>query len=122
MLTLGQLIKELEAAKPDTPVYYDFAMHVPTRVDSYRGYYDKPALGWDVARVAGVPNRITAVELIAELKEATDRMFGGWKGGEYWYSLSDELYIDNPGESSGIGITRVEDLGYRIILHTVRVE
>ena len=44
--------------------------------------------------------------------------YSGWKGGMFAFSDDETLHIDNYGDSTQTGITRVEDCDWEIILHT----
>ena len=44
--TINSLIKELKIFKLDSYVYFDFCECVPSCINSYRGIYTEPALGW----------------------------------------------------------------------------
>ena len=69
-MSLGELIKALEAADPNKTVAIGF--HNPM---SYRGYYDQ---------LAFEPLRDTTVgAMLKEAREALGQTFTGYKGGEY---------------------------------------
>lgn len=115
MMTIGQVIAELERAKPEATVRYSFASLHPTTVDSWRGIYSEPALGWEALRSDGPKVK----DVIAELRKATDgRKYTGWKGGDYSYDLNDTLHIDNPGQWTSTELARIEDRDYCVVLHT----
>jgi hypothetical protein len=44
-LTLGELIEKLGSFRPEMQITFDFCGFIPTKFDSYRGYYDQLALG-----------------------------------------------------------------------------
>lgn len=119
MMKIAELLHDLRRAKLDAEVRFDFAGCAPTTVASSRGDYSKPALGWCATSYSGNGKAPTVAELIAELERATDgREYTGWKGGEYTYTLSDPLCVDNPGDWTDTQLVRVEDLEWRVILHT----
>lgn len=119
-MTIFELLQDLRRAEPEAMVRFDFACLVPTTIASSRGDYAKPALGWKIADCTDVVPTVS--DLIAELEQATDgRKYAGWKGGEYSFSSSDFLCVDNPGEWTETDLVRVEDRGWRVILHT-RIE
>lgn len=123
-MKIGELIQRLKMAeKQDAEVWFDFAGCVPTTVDSWRGIYAEPALGWKPTGYSVTPhdhgNSITVAMLIAELEGCIGREYTGWKGGEYTYTKGDTLHIDNPGDCTHTELSRVEDLGYAVILHTL---
>jgi len=118
MLTINEILKTLrEVEKPyETKVYFDFASCVPSDVDSWRGIYAEPAIGWDAVSYSNAP---TVEKLIAELEKAIDgRTYLGWKGGEYSYNGDQTLHVDNSGEYTSTEISRVEVKDYCVIFHT----
>lgn len=118
-LTIGEVIEALESAKPDGPVHFDFCGLVPTTVDSWRGIYAEAALGFENAE--GIAP--TAQQLLCNLREAIDgREFTGWKGGDYRYTSSTPLHVDNPGRYTNTAIDRIEVDDWRVILHTKQSE
>ena len=108
MRTIREVIEALEKAHADAPVQFAFAYAVPTTVDSWRGIYAEPALGWRDGGRGSSTDGPTASTLLAELRAVPSRTYSGWKGGEYCYRRSDPLHIDNPGECSNTEIARVE--------------
>lgn len=116
-LTIGEVIDALKKADQTANVYFDFCGIAPTTVDSWRGIYAEAALGFvDTGRYGDSP---TVASLVSELEKAIDgREFTGWKGGEYRYSRSTPLHVDNPGCCSYTDIERVQNLGYSVIIHT----
>lgn len=124
MITINELLTLLRGApKPDGKVSYAFGWCLPTTIESWRGIYAQPALGWQPYHACtGEPP--TVASLIKELEEAIDgREFTGWKGGQYSYTGDEPLHVDNPGEVSHTVIERVEisDWG-RVTLHTASNE
>jgi len=119
MMKISELLHDLRRAKPDAEVRFDFAGCAPTTVESSRGDYSTPALGWCATSYSGSGKAPTVAELVAELERATDgREYTGWKGGEYTYTPSDPLCVDNPGDWTDTQLVRVEDQEWRVILHT----
>jgi hypothetical protein len=123
MMSIAAVMAELKTAKPDANVYFDFGGCVPTRVDSWRGSYAEPAIGWEPSGYTGNGKPPTVTDLMAELERATDgREYSGWKGGEYSYSDSNTLHVDNCGDSTHTEIVRVEVDDWRVVLHTQMLE
>lgn len=119
MMTIAELLSDLRKAKPDAQVYFDFCRCVPTTVDSSRGDYSKPALGWASTSYSGDGKAPTVQDLIAELERSTDgRSYTGWKGGDYRYSTRHTICVDNPGDWTSTELVRVEDDEWQVILHT----
>jgi len=69
-MTLGELIQFLEARDPERAVPLGFA-----KPHSYRGYYDD--LAFEPAK------NVTVRSMLACARDALDRTFTGYKGGEY---------------------------------------
>lgn len=118
-LTLGQVIDVLERVDDKSRgVAFDFAATAPTRVRSYRGYYDQPALGWAATGYSGSHQPPSVADLITELRGAVGRTFEGWKGGDYTYDFDSPLWVDNPGDCNGTYITGADTEGYYVVLKT----
>lgn len=122
MMTINEVLTELKKAEPNLQVHFDFCYCVPTKIHSWCGNYQEPALGWSrynhSATTRDYPKR-TVTSLIHELEEAIDfKVFSGWKGGEFTFSGFDTLHIDNNGDSSNTELSSVEVTGWGVILHT----
>ena len=113
-MTINEILGVLRRASPCSRVYFAFGRCVPTRVASWRGSYDEPALGWQPAGYSGCIEKYpTVADLIDELEQAISGLpYTGWKGGEYWYNG------DNTGDCSCTEIDRIEALDWGVILHT----
>jgi hypothetical protein len=121
MMTIDDLLYDLRKAKPDAVVMFDFCNCAPTTIGSWRGIYAEPALGWIATGYSGKGKTPTVADLIAELERAIDgREYTGWKGGEFRYTGSDTLHIDNNGESTNTELVRAENDDWRVVLHTRR--
>ena len=94
-MTLGELTKARERVPGETPVYFDLLQLVPTRFDSYRGFYDQLALGY------ADDGRKTAEALLEQCRKANGQIFEGWKGGQYTMRDNTDLWISNRGHASG---------------------
>jgi hypothetical protein len=118
MMTIGQVLDALKAAKPDAHVRFAFGGIAPDAVDSWRGIYSDAALGFSGGEYAATP--VTAAELIRRLEDAIapTAEFHGWKGGEYHYDRSTPLHIDNRGCCTNTELTRVEVDEWSVTLHT----
>lgn len=121
--TIGFVIAMLKGCKANSEVFFDFGHCIPTTVNSWRGVYAEPALGWtDIGWAAGgAPPKVS--DLIAELEKAINgREYTGWKGGKFIYTKDDQLHIDNPGDASGTEISVIQDLGNQVVIHTAKEE
>lgn len=113
-LTIGQVMEALETASPEATVYFDFCGVVPTVVDSWRGIYAEAAIGHENCQIAP-----SVTEILLKLREAIDgRKYFGYKGGEFTFDRDTPLHVDNWGECFDTDLTRVEDRGHCVILHT----
>jgi len=122
-MNIGQIKEELKKADPTHSVYFSFACCAPTTVNSWRGIYAEPAIGWAPTGYSGTADAPTVSVLLKELEDATDgREYTGWKGGEYRYRDSHPLHVDNPGDSTYTKIERVELKAWCVVLHTVNEE
>lgn len=121
-MTIGELKEILKTAKPDQNVYFDFCNCRPTTIDSWRGSYDEPALGWTPtgysANAADEMKQTTVKELLDELDKGTSNCYSGWKGGDYHYDDYSPLHIDNSGDYTSTEIDRVEVDDFYVIIHT----
>lgn len=123
MLTIGELIAELEKTDPRLSVYYDFADCIPTGIDSWRGIYNEPALGWAATGYSAKrddPKTPTVADVLAMLRKPLNgQQYSGWKGGEFSYTKDSPLHVDNRGDCSHTEIARVEIVGnWKVTLHT----
>lgn len=96
-LTLGEYIAKLEKLPPAANIELDFGGAVPTRLDSYRGYYSELALGYDGTYGATLP---TVKQLLNDAQKANGSTFTGWKGGDYTMRDSTSIFVANPGNTS----------------------
>lgn len=100
-LTLGGLIKVLQALPADTMVESIFD-HT-----SYRGYYDHIAL------VINRPckKRYKPEAIISHLEQAYLILFDGYKGGNYRMTKDTPVWIADWGDNSGLAVVGVEAEG-----------
>ncbi len=118
-MNIKQVIEKLKQAPADHRVYFSPLRCVPTTVDSWRGIYAEPALGWEPSGYSGnVKEYPTVASLIAELERAIDgRIYTGWKGGEYSYTENHTLHIDNPGDCTSTEIKEITVGEYQVVIH-----
>jgi hypothetical protein len=117
MKTINEVLTVLRTAKPDIRVYFFPLGCIPTTVNSWRGVYAEPALGWRPAGYSAseiITTYPTVKSLIAELEEATTRSYSGWKGGDYFYDGNEVLHIDNYGDYTNTEIQDIEVLDYQV--------
>jgi len=114
-MTLGALIEAFEPLPDGLQVLFDFCNFVPTKIESYRGYYEDLALGHKPLDDAEQPSVATVRAL---LKAAVGAHFAGYKGGEYTGFWETALWVDNPGKDSSTAIVGVVNAGYVVIIKT----
>lgn len=93
-LTLGALIKALEAMPPASAVANLHSLR------SYRGYYSDLAFKQDVGTRP-------AIDLWNDCKAAMGEVFVGYKGGDFTMGAKTPLWISPYGESSGMKLMAV---------------
>jgi hypothetical protein len=90
-MNLGELIKALEAADPNTVAPIGLG-----RAHSYRGYYEDLAFEPKV--------NVSVTEMLDEARGAMGRTFSGYKGGEYVMKEWTDVWLaPYGGEGEGIG-------------------
>ena len=120
-MTINRLLAILSQAKPELRVHFDFCDCVPTQIASWRGVYAEPALGWEASGYHS--GDITVASLIKELQRAIDgRSYGGWKGGDFYYTGDETLHIDNFGQRTQTEILGVDIFDWCVIIVTARIK
>ena len=121
MMTIGELLKALKPASPETQVYFAFGGVSPTTIRCYRGYYHEAALGFNDGQYGS--DIMTVGGLRKELMRASRKgvTHTGWKGGEFQFTKDTTLYVDNDGRCTDTGIVRVEIKEYEVTIHTDKV-
>lgn len=115
-MKVGELKNILNKLDKNKKVVFDFCDCIPTTIDSWRGIYAEPALGWKIHGYADTP---TVDQLLTELNIATNgKPYGGWKGGLYAFNDDSKLHVDNPGRCSYTEISGVDHEGYLVVLLT----
>lgn len=119
--TLGDLISRLENVEDqDKMVFFDFCGCIPTVINSSRGFYRDPALGWSgtgYSSAGSAYSNSSVSALVERLKWSLGRTYTGWKGGEYTYDTNSRLWVDNPGDWNSTYITEVSE-SYVVVLRT----
>lgn len=114
-LNLGELIDLLKKRPKKEPVRFDFGWLVPTKCDSYRGYYEDLAIGFSEERVYPDP---TVAVVLKDLQAAVGKEFMGYKGGEYRMTRKSRVWAANYGNTSDTAIVGIEDYEGTTILRT----
>lgn len=125
-MTIGKLKEILRTAKPEQCVFFDFCNCRPTTIDSWRGIYAHPALGWTPtgysANEIDASKRTTVKALLNELEKGTSDCYSGWKGDDYCYHDESLLHIDNSGDNTGTEIDYVTVGDLYVTIHTKRLD
>lgn len=101
-IRLGALIDALSRQSPGSRLYFDFCDLRPRRLDSYRGFYDQLAVGYDTGTDK------TVGQFLEECRACVGAAFEGYKGGSYVMSDKTCVWVANYGESHSTGIVGVE--------------
>lgn len=96
-LNLGEIIAELEKLPRLANIEFDFGSANVTVLDSYRGYYDQLALGYDGTYGGKL---MTVGELLDDCTAALGKSFTGWKGGDYTMDAKTSVFVANSGCTS----------------------
>jgi hypothetical protein len=111
-LTLGELIFVLSRIDPKADIQYDFGGFHPTTIDSYRGFYEQLAVGFDSYK------KCTVGEFLARCNQMVGATVQGWKGGDYDVGSRTPMWVANRGHSHSTAIIGVIDLGHTAIIET----
>lgn len=118
-MNIGSIKRMLQDVDENKEVYFDFCDCVPTEINSWRGVYAQPALGWEPTGYSGNGKALTVRQFMDELNLATSgKEYSGWKGGEYKYNDNSVLHVDNPGSCSHTEIVSIEVDNWRVTLIT----
>lgn len=117
-LKVGAFMDELRRMPADEQVKYDFAYFGPTKLQSYRGYYEDAALGYDSHEFGHYPYEYPTVkQLLEHFEQTIGKVFEGWKGGNSRPIRFDtSLWVSNPGEAGDTIIVGVQRFTYVTIL------
>lgn len=100
-MTLGELIKRLEALPQDMILHCGFA-----HPHSYRGYYED--LAFEPQEDVSIGAMLTCA------KEAVGKMYFGWKGGEYIMTEYTTVWLAEQGTCG----EQIIEYGWRYMLST----
>ena len=112
-LTLGKLIDLLKTQEPQQSVIFDFGGVTPTGIDSYRGFYEDLAIGFSDDEVHMTVGAFTTL-----LKGAVNKVFTGYKGGEYRMTRRSSLWVANYRHTSGTIISGLMTCDFMTVLST----
>lgn len=109
IMTLGELREVIARAHPDDDVIFDqFGLVWNGVLDSWRGVYAMPAIGWrhPLDLVDAQPNAARDLLQVIDQALAGER-FTGYKGGEYTFDRDSPVHVDRYGESTGTALVGV---------------
>lgn len=118
-LTLGQFIFLLSRIPEDRKIRYDFCRFQPTTLDSYRGFYDHLAIGFNESQFD--ENDMTAGALLKQCRDAYGKTFQGYKGGDYVMTESTPMWVAQYGECHSTAIVGVTDYEWIAIIETAYI-
>lgn len=112
-MNLGELIEELTHCPQSMPVQFNFGNFRPKiPLLSYRGSYDELAIGYTKE------SEILVREFRIACEAAVDKIFEGYKGGDFRMTLNTPLWAANWGEYTCTAITNTHHIGHSLILMT----
>ncbi|MBK8260257.1 MAG: hypothetical protein IPK80_02845 [Nannocystis sp.] len=97
-LSLGGLRDALRECSPEAPLMF-VGTDLPAwwaGLVSWRGIYAEPSVKYSGTAA-------TVADALRDIDEAIEgqRVFRGWKGGEFQYGEHDPLHVDNEGDYTG---------------------
>lgn len=116
-MTIGQLEAAMAIRDSDKLVKFDFVHFHPHDCHSYRGYYERPAIGYSNE---GDPP--TVKDFCGLLHQLTHLEFTGYKGGDYTYDASQVLYVANRSEAAGTVIVGIDEDRSYVMLKTGHID
>lgn len=124
----------------DGPISGRAGARQPTALYSYRGYYERLALGWgdehDETKAVGgwyEPGKTTGVsaveiktpatvgDMIDALNLSNGLEFEGYKGGQFRMGWDTWIHVADY-DSSGPAVAGVREIGGTVVIHTVEVD
>lgn len=122
-ISLGGLIKDVRNwlerdEEKGEHVMFDFGWALPSGLDSYRGYYDHLALGYEAGGSYTSAKSLSVEDFLKELEAAVGKTYEGWKGGDFVMSSNTPVWVDNSGHCSGTQILGLKEGTHTMIIHT----
>lgn len=111
-MTLGEFIEALKKLDGTKQIHFDFCSLVPTRFDSYRGYYDHLFLGFCE------DGYITVGEILTRAAAAMGHAYEGYKGGSYTMHSGTPLWAGIYSQSGGSRIVGIKAREYDVLILT----
>lgn len=119
-MNVGQFMDKLAKMPQDEPVKYDFVHFGPTMLESYRGFYEDAALGYEECgrlRRNAQYEYPKVKDLLAHFEATLGKVFNGYKGGNGTpIRLNTSLWVANSGETGDTVIVNVKQFTYVTII------
>lgn len=122
-LTLGVLILKLEAIEDkELQIVFDDGFYHPVKLDSWRGSYAELALDYSSSN-----EKMMLSPFIWMLKQAIDRAYQGYKGGDFLMSEDTPIWVAGYGVCRGFktnedhdcqAVVNVSVADQEVIIHT----
>ena len=97
--TIGNILAETDHLAVDEPLAWSKSDDMGFKIEdvcSYRGYYDQAALIVSLVPIEGADNVGYLRKMLERLKSES---FHGWRGGEYEYTESTDVYLVDDARS-----------------------
>ncbi len=107
-MRLGDLIDTLAELPPDAPIQWDDGRPVG-RLHSYRGFYRQLALGGD-------GRSPTVADVLTDAREAVDKTFEGYKGGDFVMNRHTPIWAADYGDTTDYGIAGAAVIDGAVVL------
>jgi len=117
-VTPYKLITAIDLMKVEgsTSVYFDFGNLALTKIDSWRGDYSEMAIGYSMDR-----KHMAAWEFRNMLEGCENKVYTGYKGGEFTMSMNTPIHVDNYGECTDTEITGLGIYYNDLLIQTQRI-
>jgi len=101
-LTIGEMIKTLDKLPQLATVYFSGNTSRPSRVMSYRGYYQ------DLAIEPCNTGEVTVSSFRGMLKGAVGSTYRGYKGGDFKMGLNTAVWVSYYGQADQLSVTKIK--------------
>lgn len=102
---LGNLIEDLSKYPRNACVEIRPFNLYPTGFDSYRGYYSDLSIDYTLDGY----NCLNCGQLLDKAKECIDKVFVGYKGGDFKMTKNSVIWLANYGRTTDVILTGVKD-------------
>lgn len=123
LVNLGQFIALLKCCDETVEIRFDFpCQYQPVCFGSYRGYYRYLAISYQEHDWRKENSETTVGKLLKEAEKVLGKTLTGYKGGDFLMTEKTPLFVSNYGDSEGVGVVAINDLGSKVIIETKYVE